>query len=176
MALELRRPCAELAISFAAMRDAYVRAGEDPWSPEHNLRATAVAHTDVLAYIELLEHWARGERLPAGLVPWHEFWIVSDGAVVGQISVRPALNDWLHKVGGHIGYDVHPEYRNRGIATFALREALRFLASRGVTEALVTCRDDNAASARVLEKCGGRRVGDSPVPGPKRRRYMLVTS
>lgn len=175
MALELRRPCTELATSFAAMRDAYLRAGEDPWSPENNLRATAIAHTDVLAYIELLEHWARGERLPEGWVRSDEFWIVNDGTVVGAITIRPTLNEWLHKVGGHIGYAVQPEHRNQGIATFALREALKLLASRGVTEALVTCRDDNAPSARVIEKCGGRRIGDSPVREPKRRRYMLST-
>jgi predicted acetyltransferase len=176
MALELRRPCADLADSFAAMRDAYVRAGEDPWSPENNLRATAIAHGDVPAYIELLENWARGERLPEGWVPSHEFWIVRDGTVAGQINIRPALNDWLQKVGGHVGYDVHPQYRNRGLATFALRAALRFLAERGVRDALVTCRDDNEPSARVIEKCGGRRIGDSPIIEPKRRRYLLSTS
>jgi predicted acetyltransferase len=175
MPLELRRPCADLADSFADMRDAYVRAGEDPWSPENNLRATAIAHSDVPAYIELLESWARGERLPEGWVPSDEFWIVEDGTVVGQINIRPTLNDWLQKVGGHVGYDVHPEHRNQGIATFALDAALRLLAERGVREALVTCRDDNEPSARVIEKCGGRRIGDSRVREPKRRRYLLST-
>ncbi|HEY2474105.1 MAG TPA: GNAT family N-acetyltransferase [Candidatus Cybelea sp.] len=176
MAFELRRPSAELADSFAAMRDAFVRAGEDPWSPATNLPATAIAHTDVIAYVDLLESWVRGERLPEGWVPGHEFWIVSDGKVVGDLNIRPRLNDWLQKVGGHIGYGVHPEYRNQGIATFALREALRFLAVRGVREALVTCRDDNVPSSRVIEKCGGRRIGDSPVDPPKRRRYLIPTT
>ena len=142
----------------------------------NNLRATAIAHSDVPAYIELLSSWARGERLPEGWVPSHEFWIVKDGAVAGVVNIRPTLNDWLRKVGGHIGYDVHPGYRNQGIATFALREALRFLAERGVREALVTCRDDNGPSARVIEKCGGRRISDSSVLEPKRRRYILTTS
>jgi predicted acetyltransferase len=41
---------------------------------------------------------------------------------------------------------------------------------------LVTCRDDNEPSARVIEKCGGLRIGDSPILEPKRRRYTLSTA
>jgi predicted acetyltransferase len=174
--LELRRPCAGLADSFAAMRDAYVRAGEDPWSPQNNLPQTAIAHSDVPGYIELLESWGRGEHLPPGWVPSEAFWIVDDGTVVGEINVRATLNDWLQKVGGHIGYGVHPEHRNLGVATFGLGEALKLLAARGVHEALLTCRDDNHASTRVIEKCGGRRISDSPVLEPARRRYLVPTA
>jgi len=81
--------------------------------------------------------------------------------VVGECEVRHRLTPSLREFGGHIGYIVHPTHRNRGIATFALRRCLSVLADRGETEALVTCAASNSASARVIEKCCGRRIEDS---------------
>ncbi len=155
------------------MRDAFVAAGDDRWAPAPNIDSTEIAHTDVPAYIDLLNGWSEGRGLSEGWVPSDEFWIVKDGVVVGEISVRRRLEGWLHYVGGHVGYLVHPGYRNQGIATFALCEALKCLAQRGERQALVTCLDDNRASLRVIEKCGGVRIADSPLPGPKRRRYTI---
>lgn len=146
------------------MRDAFVSAGEDPW-----IGPRAIAHSDPLAYAMLLRGWAQGDDLPGGWVPSDEFWIVDDDLVLGECGVRHRLTPELWQLGGHIGYIVDPAYRNRGIATLALRECLKVLAAIGVAEALVTCDDTNAASARVIEKCGGRRIDDS---GP-RRRYLI---
>ena len=175
MSVELRRPSGEQSASFAAMRDAFVAAGDDRWCAGTNHPKTAVAHTNVDAYIALMNAWSRGEDLPEGWVPCDHFWIVNDGTVVGEIAVRHRLTEWLRQVGGHIGYDVHPAHRNRGIATAALREALNVLAERGETEALITCALDNVASARVIEKCGGVRIEDSTEPRmPTRRRYVIA--
>ena len=157
------------------MRDAFVAAGDDRWGPKKNHPATAIAHADVAAYVDLLDRWSRGIDVPAGWVPTSEFWIVDDGEVVGELGLRHHLNDWLQQVGGHIGYDVHPERRNRGIATFALREALKIAAEMRIHQVLLTCLDDNAASIRVIEKCGGTRIEDARYDGPKRRRYLMTT-
>ena len=48
------------------------------------------------------------------------------------------------------------------------RAALELVAAKGVTDALLTCAHDNAASIRVIEKCGGVRIADS-----MRRRYLF---
>jgi predicted acetyltransferase len=96
------------------------------------------------------------------------YWVLLDDVVVGHCDVRHPLTSKLEKFGGHIGYHVHPDYRNRGIATYALREALKALAAKGETEALVTCAHDNMPSIRVIEKCGGVRIEDS-----MRRRYLI---
>jgi predicted acetyltransferase len=40
-----------------------------------------------------------------------------------------------------------------------------------MSEPLLTCAESNAASARIIERCGGRRV-----PGPGRRRYLVPLS
>jgi predicted acetyltransferase len=156
------------------MRDAFLAVGDDRWSPPKSLEITRIALTDVSGYIDLLNDWAKGKGLPEDWVPCDEFWIVKGGIVVGSVGIRHRLNDWLRRVGGHIGYDVHPAYRNQGIATFALKEALKIVASLGVPEALITCSDDNAASTRVIEKCGGVRITDATTSkGVTKRRYVI---
>jgi predicted acetyltransferase len=172
--LTLRRPTYDLVPSFVKMRDAFLAVGEDEW----NIRGEEIAHADPYAYVELMNDRAQGRNVSAGFVSADEFWIVSSGVVVGSLSVRHELNENLRRLGGHVGYSTHPEYRRRGVATFALRSALGILGTLGVAEALVTCRADNAASIAVIEKCGGRRIEDAEIPeypDSTRRRYLVPT-
>lgn len=163
--LRLERPSAALAASFGAMRDACLAENDDPWADRG-----ALAHTDPIAYAAMLHDWSVGENVPEGWVPADTFWIVEGDEVVGECDVRHPLTEQLRRVGGHVGYVVHPAYRNKGVATFALRECLRVLAAKGETDALVTCAASNAASIRVIEKCGGQRSEDST---GGRRCYMI---
>ncbi len=167
--LQLCEPSLELADSFEEMRDACVAVGEDEWKGR-----TALAHSNVPAFIALLNRRASGMDIPNGWVPETTLWIVREKRiVVGEIELRNPLNDWLRQVGGNIGYMTHPNHRSKGIATFALRAGLLILADIGLQRPLVTCRDDNLPSIRVIEKCGGTRIEDSSINGPLRRRYIL---
>ena len=87
---------------------------------------------------------------------------VVDGEIVGRVSVRFELNDYLLEHGGHVGYGVAPAHRAQGYATEILRQALVILRAEGVERVLVTCDDDNVASARVIEKNGGVLESISP--------------
>jgi len=40
-----------------------------------------------------------------------------DGALVGRVSVRFELNEYLAREGGHVGYGVLPAHRRQGYAT-----------------------------------------------------------
>ncbi|WP_231921281.1 GNAT family N-acetyltransferase [Micromonospora auratinigra] len=62
--------------------------------------------------------------MPEGMVPALYRWIVEDDEVLGAVSLRLRLNDFLREVGGHIGYCVRPSARRRGLAAFALGAAL----------------------------------------------------
>lgn len=100
-----------------------------------------------------------------------------DGEVVGRTSIRHVLNDWLAHQGGHIGYGVRPAFRRRGHATAILRRSLDRCAALGIAQALLTCADVNAASAAVIERCGG--VLDDVVlddAGVPTRRYWVPTA
>jgi predicted acetyltransferase len=41
--------------------------------------------------------------------------------IVGRVSIKHSLNDFLERFGGQIGYVVVPEFRQRGNATRMLR-------------------------------------------------------
>jgi len=96
-----------------------------------------------------------------------------EGELVGSVSIRFALNDFLATKGGHIGYGVIPRFRRKGYATAILRQAIEIAHSDGVSPLLLTCDDDNVGSATVIERCGG--VLESVVTdgGGALRRYWI---
>lgn len=83
------------------------------------------------------------------------YWIVDDREVVGFLSFRHTLNDWLREAGGHIGYAVRPSRRRQGYASAALALALDRAREIGLERVFITCDDDNVASARTIERAGG---------------------
>ena len=127
-------------------------------------------------YLGVLRQQARGEHLPPDHVP-STFLFAFDGSrIVGRASIRHQLNDFLLRVGGHIGYAVVPEFRRRGYATAILRQSLEIAHLRlGITRVLVTCDEDNVGSIRVIEKNGGVLedvITGSDLAKPKRRYWI----
>jgi predicted acetyltransferase len=161
--LTLKRASSDFADAFVVMRDAFSAAGEDEWTG-----GAVIAHTDPARYLKTIRSWSDGQNLPPNWCPADSYLIFAGDIVIGQVDVRHPLTEHLTQYGGHIGYHVHPGYRNRGVATWALRTALELVVAKGLTEALLTCAHDNAASIRVIEKCGGVRIADS-----MRRRYLI---
>lgn len=53
-----------------------------------------------------------------------------------------------------IGYVIHPDHHNRGYATEVLEAVISDLFSMGFEEVATGTFADNAASRRVMEKCG----------------------
>ena len=94
----------------------------------------------------------RGEERP---IPSSTRFLVEDGTLLGVVNVRHRLNDKLRRFGGHVGYSVRPSARGRGHATAMLRHALELLRGLGEPKTLLTCAEDNHASAAVIHKCGG---------------------
>ena len=126
------------------------------------------------AYVHQLRQHQRGLDLPSDRVPATFLLAEVDGVVVGRSSIRHELNDWLALEGGHIGYGVLGGHRRRGYASEMLRQSLVVARSVGVDRVLVTCDDDNAGSAAVIEGCGGVRDAGLPLAGdPPKRRYWI---
>ena len=122
-------------------------------------------------YVSTVHGWENGDDLPEGFVKHAELVATVDEDIVGRTSIRFELNAFLRTLGGHIGYAVRPPFRRQGYATEILRQSLDIARARGIDPVLVTCDDDNLASAKVIEANGGRL--ESLVPGeadiPKRR-------
>ena len=135
-----------------------------------------------LAHDEPFDQWLQRRRaeeegnVPEGRVPAMFRIAEEDGELLGRLSVRIALNDWLAKYGGHVGCGVLPQHRRKGVATALLGEALHILYGHGVHQALVVCDDDNEASAKVAQGLGGvlvQRTSDED--GHAIRHYLVPT-
>jgi len=128
-------------------------------------------------YVRGVDGWPRGENLPSGHVPGGFYVGLVDGEVIGRVSIRFRLNEFLSKIGGHIGYGVRRSQRRRGYATEMVRQALPICAGIGIERALVTCDVDNIGSIKVIERCGGVFESVTCDPGLKvqKRRYWLKT-
>lgn len=124
-------------------------------------------------YLERREANRRGEQLGGRLVPSTFLAASVGGTLVGRISIRHELNNWLATYGGHIGYAVVPGMRRRGYATEILRQGLVVARAIGIDEVLVTCDVDNTASAGVIERCGGEFESLASGDGAPKRRYWF---
>ena len=126
-------------------------------------------------YLRIRADHRAGVNLPAGWVPSTFLVADVDGQLVGRVSIRHELNDFLRDEGGHIGYGVLPAYRRRGYATEILRQALVIARSLGIDRVLVTCDDDNAGSIKAIESNGGKLDSVRPAePGSAAiRRYWI---
>ena len=129
---------------------------------------------DFGAYVRKLEAWSRGEEEARNFVPNTYLIALCGTELVGRISIRHCLNDFLEKVGGHIGYGVVPAYRRRGYGTQILEQGLGVARGIGLNRVLLTCDDDNEASYKIIEANRGvlERVDRSPGQQGKRHYWI----
>lgn len=78
-----------------------------------------------------------------------------DDKIIGMINIRLALNDFLKKEGGHIGYCIRPTERQKHYATDMLSSALTVCDTLDIKEVILTCDKCNIASANVIKNCNG---------------------
>ena len=97
---------------------------------------------------------------------WYAMWVIEqrDGTPVGDLCFKGLGANGV----AEIGYGLLEEYWGRGYATEAVRAALDWaLAQPEVTAIEAETAPDNAASRRVLEKCGFRPNGRFGQEGPR---------
>lgn len=152
---------------------AELRAEGLPWWVHGDIE---LAEQDFTAFVA--KKRADAQPTAPGAVPKTHLWAIADGHFVGRLSIHHHLTEALRREGGHIGYDTVPSYRGRGVATEMLRLALPIARELGLTEVLLTCDDDNAASIRVIEKNGGALRETTPVgeTGALKRYYAIALS
>jgi predicted acetyltransferase len=128
-------------------------------------------------YLGILYEAEQGRGLPDGHVPSTLLFGFVDEAIVGRLMLRHSLNDFLRRVGADW---VRGRARAswRGYATEMLRRGLDLARSIGLEKVLVTCDEDNVASRRTIEKCGGEYEDSYSGPEARagKRRYWIALS
>ena len=97
----------------------------------------------------------KGENLPDGYVKENFYLCYDDKELVGVLSLKFELTQYLFDYGGHIGYAVRPSRRNRGLATIILQQGLEIAKLFGFQRILIVCDEDNVASEKVIIKNNG---------------------
>jgi predicted acetyltransferase len=160
MRMKLIDPTATLEASHASLVNEF-RERDEPLIPW----IIGEPYGTFAEYVATLLRARDGVGLSAGFVPHSTFWLVDGaGEIVAVSNLRHELNETLRAHGGHIGYGVRPSVRGRGYATELLRLTLIEARRLGIERALVTCDKFNAASARVIEKNGGKLEDERFVP------------
>lgn len=96
------------------------------------------------------------KNLPIDYSP-HTFYLAFNDSneIVGAIGLRWKQVPNLMTYGGLIGYSIRPMQRKKGYGTQMLRLGLEKFKKTDINNILITCKDFNIASKRVIEKNGG---------------------
>ncbi|HEU0027718.1 MAG TPA: GNAT family N-acetyltransferase [Ktedonobacterales bacterium] len=142
-------------VAYLDMVADFERAGEG-----YGWNDVETARVDFATFVRDLAREARGEGLPPGICAQTTYILLhADGRALGEIRFRPEPGDDLEALmaaNGHLGYNVRPSARNHGHATRMLALALERARAAGLARVMLPVRDDNLASARVVERNGGQ--------------------
>lgn len=123
-----------------------------------------------------LENGKHKENLPEGYST-QTFYLVEndDGEIVGAICLRWDEVPILMTHGGLIGYSIRPAKRGQGYANEMLRLGLQKYKEikKDAKRILITCKDYNIPSAKVIEKNGGVFENVFEHDGIKSLRYWI---
>lgn len=129
------------------------------------------------SFVQMQQKWTEGESEAAyqtGFVPSTTYFLVeATGRILGSLSWRPVLNQNLLVNGGNLGYGVRPSERRKGHAAGMVRRLLDQIVETGPVRVLVTCDEDNLASRRTIEACGGVLENQLLYEGVWTRRYWI---
>ena len=168
--IKLIEPTVELKTEFLIMAKENIATGE------YNKGPFDRAIENFEKYVQDRLDWKVGKSLPKGWIPATEFWLVrGQNELLGISSLRHKLTENLRKIGGHIGYNIRPSERRKGYGTLILKFTLEKARELGLKRVLITCDDDNIASARIIEK--NRGVLEDKITNEERevlkRRYWI---
>lgn len=152
----------ELVVPSVALETAW-REAHAEWGQGSHEDGFGLEPSDDVTSYEGFANWV--SRLVAASAPSQEAhstgarctyrWILEGGRVLGGIAVGHQLNEFRLHARGQVGYGVRPSARGRGVATWALGQMLNEVRDVGMKRVLAVCSDDNVASAKTIERCGG---------------------
>ena len=146
MALELKK----LDKGMKEALDAFIA----DWKDEEIIPSTLNKYEgDIQRFVDYLDMMENDP--PRLLVPGTLFFLVDGEEILGVCEIRHFLNSGLLKYGGHMGYGVAPKHRGNGYAAKMIGMTMPFMKQVGIDRCLITCVEENVASAKSIENAGG---------------------
>ena len=145
-------------IKLIVPNEEYLRSYKEAYDEyvENGVSTYFFTDTSACDIFEKFDRYRNERDLPPDRVGSDSYWLVDDEKAyfIGEITIRHRLNDALLQRGGHIGYGIRYSEWNRGFGTKMLEMALEKAKEMRISPVLITCNDDNIASAKVMEKNG----------------------
>ena len=159
-------------------KDSYLGALREYQAEGRKLSENLIGITqDFAAFVQEIHDKADWAKIKPGRVPSSNFWLIKEGQYVGEINIRPELNEELLNYGGHIGYQIRPSRRRQGYGKRVLELGLLLAPSFGLKRVLITCDWDNVGSRKIIEHNGGQfeneLAGEIDGKAVRRRRYWI---
>lgn len=110
-----------------------------------------------------------------GKVPSSTFFLYDEerNMMLGVVSIRHYLNDYLLQYGGHVGDGIRPSERRKGLGTKMVKLALEECKKIGIEKVLMTCNKENVPSAKTIIKNGGILENEVSNDGEIMQRYWI---
>lgn len=147
--LEYVVPRAEHEAAALALRSAFFKNGEP-------VIHGSCRWDSVYAYEDWLRHYDRSQQGTEPGRPQSSTYFVryaGNDELIGMVDIRHRLNKVQYQYG-HVGYSVAPRERGKGVGEAMLRWALGRARGLCKEDVVLCCYSDNAASRRVMQKCG----------------------
>ena len=98
---------------------------------------------------------------------------------VGAICLGDELIGFMNDTGINggsveMGYVISPEHQNKGFCTEAMGGAIEYLFEKGFCEVICGAFEENAASIRVMQKCGMKLMDKIDVIEYRGKKYNCI--
>ena len=95
--------------------------------------------------------------------------ICLDGEIIGFMNDTEFEGDSVE-----MGYVISPKHQNRGFCTEAMTGAINYLFEKGFSEVICGAFEENAASLRVMKKCGMKMLHKTDVIEYRGERHNCI--
>ena len=109
-----------------------------------------------------------------GKVKTNHYILVDDEQqIVGISDIKHRLTSYTQKEGGHISYSISPDHHCKGYGKVLLNKTLIQATMFGFQSVLLTCKENNTPSKKVILANGGEYIGSVNVNHYMVEHYLI---